>query len=274
MVSYMKRLLSAILIIVLALMLVTCGGREETTTGVGVTETEKLQAGAPRTFNSVIWSDGPDGVYFARLTCNWIFKDEKTGKNFKYHQLRRHKALAVVLSTFTPGIIYEGYATSGWPTKLKARAFALKRCVALVVADDYLRNSTRCKIHDVDGNVCGRSGGGTLKVTTPNGGQKWSTGKEYTLKWNKGNAGSFVKIELLKSGKAYKTIIVKTKNDGRHRWEIPSSVPTGRAYKIKVTSVSKQTVKDQSDNNFTITKTSTTSSESSSGGERPEFNDR
>ena len=258
MVSYMKRLLSAILIIVLALMLVTCGGREETTTGVGVTETEKLQAGAPRTFNSIA-----EIMQLGRVSpCNWIIKDPKTGKKFKYHQLPwRHKALAV--ASITPWV---GWGAFGWPTKLKARAAALKGCES-----SYF---TRCTIYDVDGNVCGRSGGGTLKVTTPNGGQKWSTGKEYTLKWNKGNAGSFVKIELLKSGKAYKTIIVKTKNDGRHRWEIPSSVPTGRAYKIKVTSVSKQTVKDQSDNNFTITKTSTTSSESSSGGERPEFNDR
>jgi hypothetical protein len=259
----MKRLLSAILIIVLALMLVTCGGREETTTGVGVTETEKLQAGAPRTFNSIA-----EIMQLGRGSpCNWMFKRTKKGKAYaKYHQLRRHKALAVAHNTGSAGVYYDGVATWGWPTKLKARAVALKRCGSIY--------STRCTIYDVDGNVCGRSGGGTLKVTTPNGGQKWSTGKEYTLKWNKGNAGSFVKIELLKSGKAYKTIIVKTKNDGRHRWEIPSSVPTGRAYKIKVTSVSKQTVKDQSDNNFTITKTSTTSSESSSGGERPEFNDR
>jgi hypothetical protein len=257
----MKRLLSAILIIVLALMLVTCGGREETTTGVGVTETEKLQAGAPRTFNSIA-----EIMQLGRVSpCNWIFKDPKTGKKFKYHQLPwRHKALAVEATEQRVG-----WGAFGWPTKLKARAVALKRCES-----SYFHNAPSCDIYDVDGNVCGRSGGGTLKVTTPNGGQKWSTGKEYTLKWNKGNAGSFVKIELLKSGKAYKTIIVKTKNDGRHRWEIPSSVPTGRAYKIKVTSVSKQTVKDQSDNNFTITKTSTTSSESSSGGERPEFNDR
>ena len=62
---------------------------------------------------------------------------------------------------------------------------------------------------------------GTLKVTTPNGGQKWTTGKKYTIKWDKGNAGTFVKIELLKSGKAYKTIKAKTKNDGRHRWKVP-----------------------------------------------------
>ena len=99
---------------------------------------------------------------------------------------------------------------------------------------------------------------GTLTVTTPNGGQKWTTGKKYTIKWDKGNAGTFVKIELLKSGKAYKTIKAKTKNDGRHRWKVPSSVKTGSAYRIKVTSVSKKTVKDQSNKNFTITKAGTT----------------
>ena len=68
---------------------------------------------------------------------------------------------------------------------------------------------------------------GTLKVATPNGGEQWTTGKRYTIKWDKGNAGAYVKIQLLKSGKAYKTIKAKTKNDGRHRWKIPVSVKTG-----------------------------------------------
>ena len=80
---------------------------------------------------------------------------------------------------------------------------------------------------------------GTLKVTTPNGDQKWETNKKYTIKWSKGNAGAYVKIQLLKSGEAYKTIKTKTKNDGKYRWKIPSSVKTGSAYKIKVISVSK-----------------------------------
>ncbi len=47
---------------------------------------------------------------------------------------------------------------------------------------------------------------GTLKVTTPNGGQKWTTGKSYAVKWSKGNAGAKVKIQLLKSGKHYKGV--------------------------------------------------------------------
>ena len=96
-------------------------------------------------------------------------------------------------------------------------------------------------------------GGSSLKVTSPNGKEKWKTKKKYTIKWSKGNAGAYVKIQLLKSGKAYKPIKAKTKNDGKYRWKIPSSVKTGSAYKIKVITVSKQTVKDRSNKNFTIT---------------------
>ena len=81
---------------------------------------------------------------------------------------------------------------------------------------------------------------GTLKVTTPNGGNKWKTGKKYAIKWVKGNAGGTVKIQLLKSGKHHKWIVKKTKNDGKHVWKIPASVATGSAYKIKITSIFKK----------------------------------
>ena len=121
MVSYMKRLLSAILIIVLALMLVTCGGREETTTGVGVTETEKLQAGAPRTFNSIA-----EIMQLGRVSpCNWIFKNEKTGKKFKYHQLRRHKALAVENPATRPSTMASRSVAVSTPHWHNMRAWAI-----------------------------------------------------------------------------------------------------------------------------------------------------
>ena len=80
---------------------------------------------------------------------------------------------------------------------------------------------------------------GTLKVTTPNGGQKWTTGKSYAVKWSKGSAGATVKIQLLKSGKHYKWVSKKTKNDGKHTWKIPSTVATSSAYKIKMVSIKK-----------------------------------
>ncbi len=109
-----------------------------------------------------------------------------------------------------------------------------------------------------------RSKIGAMKVTTPNGGQKWRTGKRYALKWDKGNGGASVKIQLLRSGRHYKWISKRTKNDGRFTWKIPSSVATGSAYKIKITSRTKKTVTDTSNKNFKITrvggKTTTTTS--------------
>ena len=95
---------------------------------------------------------------------------------------------------------------------------------------------------------------GTLKVTTPNGGEKWKTGKKYAIKWIKSNAGGTVKIQLLKSGKHHKWIAKKTKNDGKHTWKIPSTLKAGKTYKIKITSRTDKTVTDTSDKNFTIKK--------------------
>ena len=96
---------------------------------------------------------------------------------------------------------------------------------------------------------------GTLKVTSPNGGQKWKTGKKYAIKWAKGNGGTHVKIQLLKSNKHYKWVSKKTKNDGKHPWKVPASVATGSAYKIKIVSTKNKKVFDKSNKNFTISKT-------------------
>jgi hypothetical protein len=98
---------------------------------------------------------------------------------------------------------------------------------------------------------------GALKVTTPNGGELWTKGKTYTIKWKTGNGGSRVKIELLKSGKVYKTIKKRTKNDGKFRWEIPSSEKTSTSYRIRITSASKDNVSDSSNKVFSIKKKST-----------------
>ena len=93
-----------------------------------------------------------------------------------------------------------------------------------------------------------------LEVTTPNGGQKWKIGKKYAIKWVAGNGGSYVKIQLYKSGKHYKWISKKTKNDGKYPWKIPSTVKAGSAYKIKITAKTKNSITDSSDKNFTISK--------------------
>jgi hypothetical protein len=97
-------------------------------------------------------------------------------------------------------------------------------------------------------------GGGSLKVTSPNGKEKWKTKKKYTLKWKKGKAGTYVKIQLLKKGKLYRTIAAKTKNDGKHAWRVPSTLVKSAAYKVKITSTKNKKLTDSSNNSFTITK--------------------
>ena len=97
----------------------------------------------------------------------------------------------------------------------------------------------------------------TITVSSPNGGQKWTTGKRYWIKWDKLDGAGRVKIELLKSGTTALVISNNTKNDGRLKWKIPSSVETGGSYKIKITSTTDNGNTDSSDSNFTITKAGT-----------------
>ena len=181
--------------------------------------------------------------------CSLKIKDNGVLK--KYTELKNHKALFKAP---------DGRAMGAWqyPSRKAAIRAVRKACNS--------NFTTRCKLIDSDGRQCKGSSGdsdtGTLKITSPNGGQKLKIGKKYTIKWSKGNGGSYVKIELLKSGKGYKAIHKKTKNDGRYRWKIPASVAAGSQYKIKITSISKKNVSDASDTNFTISKTG------SSGGSK------
>jgi len=111
----------------------------------------------------------------------------------------------------------------------------------------------------------------TLKVTKPNGGQKYKTGQKIAIRWAKGNGGTHVKILLLKGGKAHKVIAKKTANDGKYTYTIPAVIKTGKTYKIKISSSKNAKITDTSNKNFTITKAKTSSTIkviSPNGGEK------
>jgi hypothetical protein len=98
-----------------------------------------------------------------------------------------------------------------------------------------------------------------LKITKPNGGKTYKTGKKMAIRWVKGNAGTYVKITLLKGTKTYKVIHKKTKNDGKYTYTIPATIKAGKAYKIKISSFTKSSITDTSDKAFTIAKGTTSS---------------
>ncbi|VVB53952.1 Ser-Thr-rich glycosyl-phosphatidyl-inositol-anchored membrane family protein [uncultured archaeon] len=92
-----------------------------------------------------------------------------------------------------------------------------------------------------------------IKVTYPNGGEKWIRGTTQTIKWNStGIPGAYVKIELLKSGIFNRVIVASTLNDGSHPWFIPAAQVPGTDYKVKITSTANAAYNDTSDSSFTI----------------------
>ncbi len=176
---------------------------------------------------NVKWSTGADG--FVKIWVNGKLLVNKKGAN-----VQSKHGIRFAFGTYRPNL----YRTSN-------------RNIKHIVYYDELVRGDSCE--DVS-QFMTCPGGGSLKVTSPNGKEKWKTKKKYTIKWKKGKAGTYVKIQLLKKGKLYRTIAAKTKNDGKHAWKVPSTLVNSAAYKVKITSTKNKKLTDSSDNNFTIKK--------------------
>ncbi len=105
----------------------------------------------------------------------------------------------------------------------------------------------------------------SITVTSPNVKETWQRGTKHTVTWSyTGNPGSKVKITLLKSGVEVGTISSSTSigsgGKGSYSWPINPTGSTGSDYKVKVQSISQPTIKDTSNNHFTITPATTTPS--------------
>ena len=97
----------------------------------------------------------------------------------------------------------------------------------------------------------------SITVTSPNGGEVWVHGSTHDITWtSSGDAGSNVKIELLKGGSVYRTL-ANTLNDGSCSWTLLDAEGTGGDYRVRITSTSNPAIYDVSDTYFTITSAAT-----------------
>ena len=111
------------------------------------------------------------------------------------------------------------------------------------------------------------SKGKILRVLVPNGGEYWSHGLSYTIKWRPGNAGPRVKIKLSwwcntcrpvpGSGRRYgrtvsRTIVGSTRNDGSYTWRVPNALPNMTGCRITISSTRNPKINDKTDKGFTI----------------------
>ncbi len=88
----------------------------------------------------------------------------------------------------------------------------------------------------------------SVRVLSPNGGEQWEAGREYTISWNSDIVGEKV-ISFYKGGN-YISNIHATGNSVL--WTVDTFFTPGNDYKIRVSDMS-STSYDDSDNNFSIT---------------------
>lgn len=96
----------------------------------------------------------------------------------------------------------------------------------------------------------------TIAVLSPNGGEKYQSGKTYDIKWSSKNITKNVDIGLIEgskdSGQGAGYVALNVPNTGNYKWTIPSSLNTGQ-YRIFIRPVGEGFVEDTSDSTFTIT---------------------
>jgi len=97
----------------------------------------------------------------------------------------------------------------------------------------------------------------SITVTSPNGGETWAAGTTQTISWSyTGSPGSYVKIELFKSGVLALVISsscsIGSGGSGSYAWITPTSQAGGSDYQVRVTSTTNSAYTDLSDSNFTI----------------------
>ncbi|NUM54376.1 MAG: HYR domain-containing protein [Candidatus Hydrogenedentes bacterium] len=92
----------------------------------------------------------------------------------------------------------------------------------------------------------------SINVKRPSGGDVFQ-GFRTSIRWNAvGNLGDRVKIDLYRNGEFVATIRESTPNDGKLRWNVSDSLPTGRGFKTRVSSLEVPSVFGQSAEAFRI----------------------
>jgi hypothetical protein len=91
----------------------------------------------------------------------------------------------------------------------------------------------------------------TVQVTSPNNGDVLNFGTTVSINWID-NFNDNVRIELYKDNQFYSTIANSVSSTGSYNWTIPTNIPTGSNYKIRIVNVNNASVQDLSDQPFSL----------------------
>lgn len=134
------------------------------------------------------------------------------------------------------------------------------------IADSYNPN-TDFDISDMPFSITSTSNS-TLKVTSPNGGEKWGTVSEKIITWNKTGSVSKVRISYSDdNGGRWLNIDTMANNTGSYRWILPD-YNLNANYLVKVSEYGNDCLSDESDATFSLIDEPNTVITSPNGGER------
>ena len=117
--------------------------------------------------------------------------------------------------------------------------------------DDYLDPNNTGESY-IDGTRDGSGGEPELTIISPNGGESILAGTNFQIQWVD-DISENVSLKLYKEGYFIEDITTSTSSDGSFNWSSSALLEESNQYKIKITSISDNTVYDYSDSYFTIT---------------------
>jgi endonuclease/exonuclease/phosphatase family metal-dependent hydrolase len=99
--------------------------------------------------------------------------------------------------------------------------------------------------------VPGDTAGGSVTVTSPNGGESWAGGSAHTITWSASGVTS-VKVEYSLNGSTWSTLTSSTSaSSGSFAWTVPSSASTSA--QVRVSDAADASITDTSNAAFSIT---------------------
>jgi predicted phosphodiesterase len=92
----------------------------------------------------------------------------------------------------------------------------------------------------------------TLRLLTPNGGERWLAGTTHTISWSATDPSGSVQIDLYRGETFYRVLARPPMQQGSYPWSIYARLGDAENYRLRVTSVSFPTVSDASDGTFAV----------------------
>ena len=97
-----------------------------------------------------------------------------------------------------------------------------------------IRSKSITSVYDLSNSFS--IGDRTITIISPSDGEVLYKGEIVVIQWTSENIGNYLSIELYKDGVKYKTIEEYAPNQGSYNWQVPTDLPTGSTYQIKIIS--------------------------------------